>query len=239
MTPLPPYEHLELRPEPDVVWHDDGDECAGPDCLNPAHFDLARKPGLPRAVLVWGFVAILLAVLAVALLVAAPSKKGESSGSTDRVSLAAAGPVLGSHPRMGTPHDFDVHRPNAGRSDRIRCAERTSTEALAGLPDTASAVTGWATFYDVAAGNAAAGPVLRKALGGDPAFRGRSVRVCAGERCLVTRLSDWCACGPRHGRPTLIDLARTDFARLSPTSRGVVLVTIDVVPFLPPTSTAR
>jgi hypothetical protein len=82
-------------------------------------------------------------------------------------------------------------------------------------------VRGWATYYDVASGHAAAGPLLRT---GD--WRGRAVTVCAGSACIVTRLTDWCACSERHGIPTLIDLARSDFARLAPPSSGIVLVTV-------------
>lgn len=84
----PPYEHLEVRP--DTVWHDDGDECIGAACLNPAHYEeelveppdpaiwahlpatsYERKPGVPRAVIGWvlAVALVLLAVLAVALFV--------------------------------------------------------------------------------------------------------------------------------------------------------------------------
>lgn len=81
-------------------------------------------------------------------------------------------------------------------------------------------LSGFATWYDVASGHAAAGPALRT---GD--WRGRVVTVCAGE-CVTVRLTDWCACSPRHGVPTLIDLARADFARLAPPSQGLVRVTV-------------
>jgi hypothetical protein len=101
------------------------------------------------------------------------------------------------------------------------------TDARAGMasgvtswPATGAPLQGWATYFDAKAGTAAAGPLLRS---GD--WRGRVVTVCAGE-CVTVRLTDWCACGSRHGKPTLIDLARADFARLAPTSQGVVWVTI-------------
>jgi hypothetical protein len=57
-------------------------------------------------------------------------------------------------------------------------------------------------------------------------WRGRVVTVCAGSRCLVTALTDWCQCRDRHGAATLIDLAKSDFARLAPPSQGVVWVTV-------------
>jgi hypothetical protein len=89
-------------------------------------------------------------------------------------------------------------------------------------------VGGKATWYDDGSGYyGAAGPVLREALGGDPAFRGQTVRVCADD-CVLVRLTDWCACGDRGGAPTLIDLSPDAFARLAPLSAGVIDVTIEL-----------
>ena len=91
---------------------------------------------------------------------------------------------------------------------------------------------GVATWYDAPSpSDAAAGPGLRT---GD--WRGRQVRVCATE-CVVVRLTDWCACGDRNGRPTLIDLDDEAFARIAPLSAGVVSVTVEPVIALPETST--
>ena len=70
----------------------------------------------------------------------------------------------------------------------------------------AHGLRGVATWYAASKGTAAAGPALRAALGKD--WRGDRVRVCAGGECVTVRLTDWCACGPRHGKPTLIDLGR-------------------------------
>jgi hypothetical protein len=99
-------------------------------------------------------------------------------------------------------------------------------------------VGGKATWYDDGSGYyGAAGPVLREALGGDPAFRGQTVRVCADD-CVLVRLTDWCACGDRGGVPTLIDLSPDAFARLAPLSAGVINVTIELGGVvLPETST--
>jgi hypothetical protein len=101
-----------------------------------------------------------------------------------------------------------------------------------------AAIGGKATWYDDGSGYyGAAGPVLREALGGDPAFRGQTVRVCADD-CVLVRLTDWCACGDRGGVPTLIDLSPDAFARLAPLSAGVIDVTIELGGVtLPETST--
>lgn len=97
---------------------------------------------------------------------------------------------------------------------------------------------GLATWYDVAAGHAAAGPALRAWLG--PSWRGETVRVCRGG-CVLVELTDWCACAPRGGTPTLIDLSRADFAVLATPSAGVARVTIETAGAiaLPATDTIR
>ena len=96
---------------------------------------------------------------------------------------------------------------------------------------------GVATWFDAAQGTAAAGPALRNALGSD--WRGSIVTVCA-DGCVTVRLTDWCACGDRNGKDTLIDLDRRDFARIAPLSAGVVAVTVGfrAIP-LPATDTAE
>lgn len=77
---------------------------------------------------------------------------------------------------------------------------------------------------------AAAGSELRV---GD--WRGRLVEVCSGERCIVVRLIDWCAC--RGAR--VIDLYAAAFQRLAPLERGVIPVTVRPVSLtLPATDTA-
>lgn len=83
---------------------------------------------------------------------------------------------------------------------------------------------GVATWFAAPSGTAAAGPALRAVLG--PGWRGQRVSVCAGERCVTVRLADWCACGPRHGAPTLLDLSDDAFAQLAPLSRGIVRIRI-------------
>jgi hypothetical protein len=83
---------------------------------------------------------------------------------------------------------------------------------------------GAATYYRWLPGQAAAGPALRRALGKD--WRGSRVLVCRATRCVSVVLSDWCACGARHGVPTVIDLDVRVFARLAPKSLGVIPVTV-------------
>jgi hypothetical protein len=83
---------------------------------------------------------------------------------------------------------------------------------------------GRATWYAASGMIAAAGPDLRHRLG--PGWRGRMVAVCTGGRCVRVTLADWCACGPRHGSPTLLDLSDDAFRRLAPLSRGVLRVVV-------------
>jgi rare lipoprotein A (peptidoglycan hydrolase) len=81
-------------------------------------------------------------------------------------------------------------------------------------------VRGIASWYRYIPGHAAAGPTLRRALGST--WRGKVVKVCRGDRCFSVRLTDWCQCyGMR-----LIDLTRTDFARIASPSRGLVKVEV-------------
>jgi len=89
----------------------------------------------------------------------------------------------------------------------------------------ASVLTGTASWYDYVPGGAAAGPALRSALGKD--WRGRKVSVCeAGAGCISVTLSDWCQCYWKQKRERLIDLDVRSFARLAPTDRGVIKVTV-------------
>lgn len=85
---------------------------------------------------------------------------------------------------------------------------------------------GVATYYDYHQGQAAAGPALRDALG--PDWRGQTVTVCGTNgACVRVKLTDWCACGDRNGRDTLIDLDVRDFGKLALPSMGVIDVTVE------------
>lgn len=89
-------------------------------------------------------------------------------------------------------------------------------------------LSGYATWYATGPGClcAAAGPLVRQSLGAG--WRGASVTVCGihGDVCERVTLVDFCACGPRHGEPTLLDLSDEAFVLLAPLSVGVIAVTV-------------
>ena len=87
-----------------------------------------------------------------------------------------------------------------------------------------STVTGWATYYAYRPAQAAAGPALRRMLG--PHWRGMRVRVCTRTACTIVQLTDWCACGPRHGVQTVIDLDLRSFRKIARPWLGVVTVRV-------------
>lgn len=124
----------------------------------------------------------------------------------------------------------------------VQAASGSGASVSPRSPQAQQSLGGVATWYDDGPGlYAAAGPVLREALGGDPAFRGERVTVTSGGRSVTVTLSDWCACGERGGKPTLLDLSADAFARLAPLGRGVINVEIELAgagPTLPPTDTA-
>lgn len=96
-------------------------------------------------------------------------------------------------------------------------------------------IGGQATWYNAPSRkDAAAGPDLRF-----DGWRGSWVRVTSGERSVTVQLTDWCACGDRNGRPTVIDLDDAAFAELAPLSRGVLDVEVEILGDieLPETST--
>lgn len=76
---------------------------------------------------------------------------------------------------------------------------------------------------------AAAGPVLRIAMGGAAAatakqpWRGKKVTVCGSAGCARVTLVDWCQCYYRRPNEKLIDLFANVFYRIG-ASRGKVTV---------------
>lgn len=68
---------------------------------------------------------------------------------------------------------------------------------------------GKATYYAACSSCAAAGPALRKALGSH--WRGKWVEIHRGGQYVTVKLTDRCACGPRDGVPTIIDLPEDAF----------------------------
>lgn len=150
----------------------------------------------------------------------APAATGFEEGGVP--SPAAAGRTAAPSSGAATvpPATPAPDRQRAERSHEPRVAPRARP---ARHPATTFLVAGWSTWYAWRPGEAAAGPALRRALG--PGWRGSVVTVCAA-RCTVVRLTDWCACGSRHGVSTVIDLDVRTFAQLAPTSRGVIRVEV-------------
>lgn len=153
--------------------------------------------------------------------VTAPSTPSPAADASPRLSLAGAPSERGTSPDSDTPrHDLGAPSP----------------------PDTATAaLQGVATWYDAPSRtDAAAGPALRLWLG--KGWRGTWVRVSSGGSFVSVRLTDYCACGPRHGQDTLLDLDDLAYGKLAPLSSGVVSVTVETMddeplPVLPQTDT--
>jgi hypothetical protein len=85
-------------------------------------------------------------------------------------------------------------------------------------PDTATTLSGIASWFRSPINVSAAGPAIRDAY---PQWRGMRVSVCRGDVCVVTVLGDWCQCPGR-----LIDLDDGVFARLAALSLGLVKVEV-------------
>ena len=95
---------------------------------------------------------------------------------------------------------------------------------------------GWATWYDDGPGWYGAVHSWRF---GDERY---AVQVCALDEgrlvaCTHVIVRDYCACGSRHGEPTVIDLSPAAFRELAPLSRGVIRVEVSgpIVVALPAT----
>ena len=93
-------------------------------------------------------------------------------------------------------------------------------------PAAAASLRGTSSWYAYVAGQAAAGPALRRALG--DSWRGTVVVVSAGERMVRVRLTDWCQCYAGTATERIIDLDRRDFAVLAAPSRGLVPVVVTI-----------
>jgi expansin (peptidoglycan-binding protein) len=87
---------------------------------------------------------------------------------------------------------------------------------------------GYATWYDDGPGLYGAVPSWHY---GDRPY---PLRVCRGDRCVTVIVRDFCACGDRHGRPTVIDLSPAAFSELAPLSRGVISVRLERTTVEPP-----
>lgn len=80
-------------------------------------------------------------------------------------------------------------------------------------------IRGLASWYAYVAGQAAAGPKLRAALGD---WRGRTVTVNG----ISVRLTDWCQCLEGQSDERIIDLDKRTFELLAPASRGLLEVSV-------------
>lgn len=94
-------------------------------------------------------------------------------------------------------------------------------------PSPPATLTGVASWYYWQKDEAAAGPALRELLGKD--WRGKRVRVTAGDNSVVVRLTDWCQCHWKDPSERIIDLDVRSFAQLASASRGIVKVTVERV----------
>lgn len=89
---------------------------------------------------------------------------------------------------------------------------------------------GWATWYDdptpprLPAGVDGYAAVPSWSFGDTPYVQ----HLCGAGRgaitCVDVLVQDFCACGDRHGSPTIIDLSSGAFAEIADLSRGVILV---------------
>lgn len=135
-------------------------------------------------------------------------------------------------PTVGVPRDLsgllaDASDPELSGAPHLPASEPRPEASPTGEVGTAL-VGGYATWYDAACHPcAAAGPALREFVG--PDWRGSVVEVCGpAGACVSVALLDWCACGERHGQPTLLDLDRRSFARLAAPTAGLVAISIEI-----------
>ena len=185
------------------------------------------RPGLRLLAVTLLRLACFLAVVTLALAV------GFAAGWGAHITLAAS-----SHHRWmapSVPGGLAFYEPPT-TSPTLRGVEAAPDRALV-RPDPAARagdgqgrqpLTGLATWYATGPSClcAAAGPALRV---GD--WRGSMVTVTANGRLIEVKLIDWCACGPRHGLPTLLDLSDETVAALGlDQRRGVYAVTVEVWP---------
>lgn len=112
-------------------------------------------------------------------------------------------PVLRAIPTVPPlPGDPSTSGTDAGRTPASRGTS-------AGSPE----LRGRASWYGTSGLVAAAGPGLRRALGRE--WRGQRVLVCAGSRCVLVALTDWCECYRGTSDERVIDLSSAAFIRLA------------------------
>lgn len=131
------------------------------------------------------------------------------------VAIALGGSLVAIAPTPATIHSVTVvATPTVAPTSSLTRGERRGGPPPVGI----------ASWYRYRPNEAAAGPALRDYIGAN--WRGSRVRVCARSACVDVTLTDWCGCyGTR-----VIDLDRASFAVLAAPSRGLVRVTVKVIP---------
>jgi len=173
----------------------------------------------PGALIVAVGLALVIGLLIGASVRGAVSRQPSSVASESRDIGATAPPTAGPFPRLARWPVEPVERPSPPTPSAA--VEPTGARSEPSRPARSGhSVSGWATWYATGPDClcAAAGPALRV---GD--WRGRWVTV---NGWLRVRLIDWCACGPRKGIPTVIDLSDEAFSQVAPLGRGVVAVKV-------------
>ena len=124
-------------------------------------------------------------------------------------------PPPGSDARQALPAAYTSNA--TGRLAPLPSLAPASRPSLGVAASVTGELSGVASWYRYVAGQAAAGPRLRSALG--PGWRGSVVTVCAAS-CVRVTLSDFMVAD------RLIDLDYRSFGALAPLSQGLVEVTI-------------
>ena len=151
-----------------------------------------------------------------------PPQHADSGSLTPERTMDGVSPVPSPSAAAGTGlPDRGTRQPSPSPSQTASPKPTGTRPAATAKPRTSHSLRGAATWYSDRRGHAAAGPELRRALGAG--WRGRTVSVCSGTRCVRVALTDWCACTTGN---RLVDLDRRDFAVLASPSRGVIPVTV-------------
>lgn len=163
---------------------------------------------------------------------------------------ATLGAVLlsGPDPSLGGSASGGAGAGNAGSDEPAGSTPRPDAAVVTGggvgspLRVTAGTLHGWAKVDPgQGRGHAAAGPALRRWLGGG--WRGTTVTVWRGHAHVTVVLSDFCRCNTNPASVGLIDMDEDDFRALTGRGPGKAWVRITVggrspSPTLPPTDTA-
>jgi len=127
------------------------------------------------------------------------------------------------------PEQLTISAPDFSSPDGFSSADKGIPVPSPAVVRAAGAfqIRGYATWHATGRNGlyAAAGPALRRALG--PGWRNELVLVVKGRKAVQVRLSDWCACGRRHGEPTLLDLSDEAYDYLGRLSSGIMHVTVE------------